>query len=269
MNNLKGEILMEQNENKVVFITGAASGIGYATGVSFLENGYQVVFSDRNKDGLDEVKETLDKYAERLTIIACDVTNEEEIKQAIDQVVMKHGRLDIVINNAGMQHVDLVEDFPTDTFDVMMRIMVTAPFVISKHCFPLMKKQQFGRIINMASINGLIGFAGKAAYNSAKHGIIGLTKVLALEGADHGITANALCPGYVDTPLVRGQFEDLAKTRNISVENVLEEVIYPLVPQKRLIELNELTDYMLFLAKERTKGVTGQAIVIDGGYTVQ
>jgi len=260
---------MRQNKDKVVFITGAASGIGYATGVSFLENGYQVVFSDRNKEGLDEVKETLKKYAGQLTVIACDVTNEEEVKQAIDQVMMKHGRLDIVINNAGMQHVDLVEDFPTETFDLMIRIMVTAPFVISKHCFPIMKKQQFGRIMNMASINGLIGFAGKAAYNSAKHGIIGLTKVLALEGADHGITANALCPGYVDTALVRGQFEDLAKTRNISVENVLEEVIYPLVPQKRLIELDELTDYMLFLAKEHTRGVTGQAIVIDGGYTVQ
>src|SRR5699024_2839555 len=175
----------------------------------------------------------------------------------------------IFINNAEMQHVDLEEDLPTEKFDVMLRIMVTAPFIISKHCFPIMKKQKFGRIINVASINGLIGFAGKAAYNSAKHGIIGLTKVLAVEGASFGITVNALCPGYVDAPLVRNQFEDLAATRNISVENVLDRVFYPLVPQQRLIELEELTSYMLFLANKTTKGVTGQSIVIDGGYTVQ
>src|SRR5690606_5858166 len=110
---------------------------------------------------------------------------------------------------------------------------------------------------------------GKSAYNSAKHGIIGLTKVAALEAADHGITVNAICPGYVDTPLVRGQFDDLAKTRNVPVENVLEEVLYPLVPQKRLLAVQEIADYALFLASEKAKGVTGQAVVIDGGYTAQ
>ncbi len=260
---------MGNGKRKVVFITGAASGIGYATGVHFLESGYNVVFSDRNQEGLNQVSSTLANYHEQFAVIACDVTNEIEIKQSIQFTMEKYSRIDIVINNAGMQHVDLVEDFPTDTFDLMMRIMVTAPFMIAKHCFPIMKKQQFGRIINMASINGLIGFAGKAAYNSAKHGLIGLTKVLALEGANYGITVNALCPGYVDTPLVRNQFEDLAATRNVSVDNVLEEIIYPLVPQKRLIDMEELTNYMLFLANEKTKGVTGQAIVIDGGYTVQ
>lgn len=260
---------MEQDSKQVVFITGAASGIGYVTGVDFLKNGYHVVFSDVNQAGLEAVEAELKHYREQLMVIRCDVTQEVEIEQTIKKIMDTYNRIDIVINNAGMQHVDLVEDFPTEKFDVMMRIMVTAPFIISKHCFPIMKKQKFGRIINMASINGLIGFAGKAAYNSAKHGIIGLTKVLALEGASFGITVNALCPGYVDTPLVRNQFEDLAATRNISVENVLEEVIYPLVPQQRLIELEELTSYMLFLANKTTKGVTGQSIVIDGGYTVQ
>lgn len=260
---------MEQDSKQVVFITGAASGIGYATGVDFLKNGYHVVFSDVNQAGLEAVEAELKHYREQLMVIRCDVTQEVEIEQTIKKIMDTYNRIDIVINNAGMQHVDLVEDFPTEKFDVMMRIMVTAPFIISKHCFPIMKKQKFGRIINMASINGLIGFAGKAAYNSAKHGIIGLTKVLALEGASFGITVNALCPGYVDTPLVRNQFEDLAATRNISVENVLEEVIYPLVPQQRLIEIEELTSYMLFLANKTTKGVTGQSIVIDGGYTVQ
>src|SRR3977135_148452 len=113
--------------------------------------------------------------------------------------------------------------------------MLVASFVTTKQVFPIMKKQQFGRIINMASINGLVGFAGKAAYNSAKHGVIGLTRGAALEGATHGITGHALSPGYVDTPLVRNQLSDLARIRNVPLDHVLEEVIYPLVPMKRLL----------------------------------
>ncbi len=121
----------------------------------------------------------------------------------------------------------------------------------------------------MASINGLVGFAGKAAYNSAKHGVIGLTKVAALEAAAHGVTVNAVCPGYVDTPLVQNQLGDLAKTRNVPLEKVLEEVIYPLVPQKRLLDVKEIADYTMFLCSDAARGVTGQAVVLDGGYTVQ
>lgn len=199
----------------------------------------------------------------------CDVTKEEEINHAIDKTVEKYGRLDILINNAGLQHVSMIEDFPTDKFEFMIKIMLTAPFIATKKAFPIMKKQGFGRIINMASINGVIGFAGKAAYNSAKHGLIGLTKVAALEAADSGITVNALCPGYVDTPLVRGQFNDLSKTRNIPLENVLEEVLYPLVPQKRLLDVQEIADYAMFLASDNAKGITGQACLLDGGYTAQ
>jgi 3-hydroxybutyrate dehydrogenase len=132
-----------------------------------------------------------------------------------------------------------------------------------------MKAQQFGRVINMASINGLIGFAGKAGYNSAKHGVIGLTKVAALECARDGITVNALCPGYVDTPLVRGQINDLAKTRNVSEQSALEDVILAMVPQKRLLSVEEIADYAIFLASDKAGGVTGQAVVMDGGYTAQ
>ena len=121
----------------------------------------------------------------------------------------------------------------------------------------------------MASINGLIGFAGKAAYNSAKHGLIGLTKVAALEAADHGITVNAVCPGYVDTALVRNQLNDIARMRDLPFEKVLEEVIYPLVPQKRLLSAEEVAQYVFFLSGDNAKGITGQAVVIDGGYTVQ
>ncbi|AXU28685.1 TPA: 3-hydroxybutyrate dehydrogenase [Clostridioides difficile] len=256
-------------KDKVVFVTGAASGIGKQIAESFLKNGAKVMFSDINQEALNKTITELQKEGYDCMSVKCDVTKEEEINHAIDKTVEKYGRLDILINNAGLQHVSMIEDFPTDKFEFMIKIMLTAPFIATKKAFPIMKKQGFGRIINMASINGVIGFAGKAAYNSAKHGLIGLTKVAALEAADSGITVNALCPGYVDTPLVRGQFNDLSKTRNIPLENVLEEVLYPLVPQKRLLDVQEIADYAMFLASDNAKGITGQACLLDGGYTAQ
>ncbi|CEI81563.1 3-hydroxybutyrate dehydrogenase [Oceanobacillus oncorhynchi subsp. incaldanensis] len=256
-------------ENKVVFITGAASGIGYEIGRAFAKNGAKVALSDVNEEKVVEASENLKKKGHDCIGLKCDVTSEEELKQALDYTEEKYGRIDVLINNAGLQHVSAIEDFPTEKFEFMTKVMLVAPFMATKLIFPLMKKQGFGRIINMASINGLIGFAGKAAYNSAKHGVIGLTKVSALEGAADGITVNAICPGYVDTPLVRGQFEDLAKNRGVPIEKVLEEVLYPLVPQKRLLDVQEVADYVMFLASDKAKGITGQAIALDGGYTAQ
>ncbi|HWO96682.1 MAG TPA: 3-hydroxybutyrate dehydrogenase [Bacillus sp. (in: firmicutes)] len=256
-------------QDQVVVITGSARGIGFEIGKHFAESGAKVVLSDINQEGVEAAAEELKKLGYEALGVKADVTNEEEIKHLIETANEHYGGLHVVINNAGLQHVSPIEEFPTDKFELMIKIMLTAPFMAIKHAFPIMKKQGYGRIINVASINGLIGFAGKAAYNSAKHGVIGLTKVAALEGAAHGITVNALCPGYVDTPLVRGQLEDLAKTRNVALESVLEEVIYPLVPQKRLLDVSEIADYAIFLASDKAKGVTGQAVVMDGGYTAQ
>lgn len=219
--------------NRVVFLTGAASGIGYEMGKAFAKEGAKVVITDRLEERAKEAAEQLQNEGFQAIGLKCDVTSEEEITAAISQTVDHFGSLHILINNAGMQHVSPIEDFPTEKFELLIQIMQIAPFIAIKHAFPIMKQQKYGRIINVASINGLVGFAGKAAYNSAKHGVIGLTKVAALEGATHGITVNALCPGYVDTPLVRNQLQDLATTRNVPLENVLEDVIYPLVPQKR------------------------------------
>lgn len=255
--------------NKVVFITGAASGIGYEVGTAFARQGAKVALSDINEEKVKQAADHLTKQGYESIGLVADVTKEDQLQSAIDQTVEKYGRLDVLINNAGLQHVSSVEEFPTEKFEFMTKVMLTAPFMATKHVFPVMKKQGFGRIINMASINGLIGFAGKAAYNSAKHGVIGLTKVTALEGAADGITVNAVCPGYVDTPLVRNQLQDLANNRDVSLEKVLEDVIYPLVPQKRLLDVQEIADYTLFLASDMAKGVTGQAVVIDGGYTTQ
>jgi 3-hydroxybutyrate dehydrogenase len=254
---------------KVVFITGAARGIGFEIGEHFAMNGAKVVLSDINQEGLDEAVDELKNRGFDAIGIKCDVTSEEEVKVGIEKTVEYYGRIDVLINNAGIQHVAPIEEFPIEKFELLIKIMLTAPFIATKFAFPHMKKQKFGRIINMASINGIIGFAGKAAYNSAKHGVIGLTKVSALEGAEHGITVNAMCPGYVDTPLVRNQLQDISSTRGVPLEKVLEEVIYPLVPQKRLLSVEEIADYTMFLASDKAKGVTGQAVVLDGGYTAQ
>ncbi|MBO0998421.1 3-hydroxybutyrate dehydrogenase [Bacillus sp. SD075] len=256
-------------ENKVVIITGSARGIGFEIGKHFAESGAKVVLSDINEESVKEAAESLKKLGFESIGIKADVTKEEDIVNMVKEAKETYGSVDIVINNAGLQHVSPIEDFPTDKYELMIKIMLTAPFILTKTVFPIMKEQGFGRIINVSSINGVIGFAGKAAYNSAKHGVIGLTKVAALEGAEHGITVNALCPGYVDTPLVRGQMADLAKTRNVPIEDVLAEVLLPLVPQKRLLNVSEIADYALFLASDKAKSVTGQAVVIDGGYTAQ
>lgn len=255
--------------DQVILITGAARGIGFEMGKTFAKNGARVVLTDVDESAVKKSASELQESGYDASGLKCNVTNESEIIEMINNTVSTYGRIDCLINNAGLQHVSPIEEFPKEKFELLLSVMLTAPFVAIKHVFPIMKQQKFGRIINMASINGLIGFAGKAAYNSAKHGVIGLTKVAALEGAEHGITVNAICPGYVDTPLVRDQLADLAKTRKVDLEKVLEEVIYPLVPQKRLLEVEEIANYVMFLASEHGKGITGQACVIDGGYTAQ
>ncbi|MFE0503934.1 3-hydroxybutyrate dehydrogenase [Peribacillus butanolivorans] len=256
-------------KDKVAIITGSARGIGFEIGKIFAENGAKVVLSDLNQITVEDAALDLRNKGLEVTGFKADVTNEEDIIQLIKQTKRKYGRIDIFINNAGLQHVAPIEEFPTEKFEQMIKIMLTAPFIAIKNVLPIMKEQGFGRIINISSINGLIGFANKAAYNSAKHGVIGLTKVAALESASSGITVNALCPGYVDTPLVRGQLEDLARTRQVPLESVLEEVIYPLVPQNRLLDVSEIADYAMFLASDKARGITGQAVVLDGGYTAQ
>jgi 3-hydroxybutyrate dehydrogenase len=256
-------------KDKVAIITGSARGIGFEIGKIFAENGAKVVLSDLDQNTVEKAALDLRNNGLEAIGLKADVTSEEDIIQLIKQAKDKYGRIDIFINNAGLQHVAPIEEFPTEKFELMIKIMLTAPFISIKNVLPIMKEQGFGRIINISSINGLIGFANKAAYNSAKHGVIGLTKVAALESASFGITVNALCPGYVDTPLVRGQLEDLAKTRQVPLESVLEEVIYPLVPQNRLLDVSEIADYAIFLASDKARGITGQAAVLDGGYTAQ
>jgi 3-hydroxybutyrate dehydrogenase len=256
-------------KDKIVMITGAAQGIGYEIGKSFAEQGAKVFLTDLQEETVEMAAASLRELGHAAAGFKCDVTSEKDIEGAVAKCIEHFGTVDVLINNAGLQYVSMIEDFPTEKFELLIKVMLTAPFIALKHVLPVMKKQGSGRVINMASINGLVGFAGKAAYNSAKHGVIGLTKVAALETAEHGITVNAVCPGYVDTPLVRNQLSSLAETRNVPLEKVLEEVIFPLVPQKRLLAVEEIASYVMFLASDAAKGITGQAAVIDGGYTIQ
>jgi 3-hydroxybutyrate dehydrogenase len=255
-----------QLEGRVALVTGAASGIGRAIAEAMAGEGAAVVVADLDGDRAGEAARAIGAGA---SAVRCDVTVEAEVAAAIGGAVAAHGRLDVLVNNAGLQFVSPLEEFPTAKFELLLRVMLVAPFVALKHAFPIMKRQRHGRVVNVASINGLVGFAGKAGYNSAKHGLLGLTKVAALEGAAHGITVNALCPGYVDTPLVRNQLGDLARTRGVPLERVLEDVIYPLVPLRRLLGVEEVARYALFLAGDAAGGITGQAAVIDGGYVAQ
>jgi 3-hydroxybutyrate dehydrogenase len=258
-----------QLQDRVAIVTGGASGIGREIGETLAREGARVVLADKDGDAAARSAAALASAGLAARGAACDVTREADIERAIGEALSRDGRLDVLVNNAGLQHVAPIEEFPTEKFELLVRIMLIAPFVAIKHAFPAMKRQKRGRILNVASINGLVGFAGKSAYNSAKHGLLGLTKVAALEGAPHGVTVNALCPGYVDTPLVRNQLGDLARTRGVPLERVLEDVIYPLVPMRRLLTTKEIADYALFLVSDQGAGITGAAAVIDGGYTAQ
>jgi 3-hydroxybutyrate dehydrogenase len=256
-------------ENRTAFVTGAASGIGLEVARSFAREGARVCLADLDAAAASAAAASIRDGGGQAMGTGCDVTREPELAAALDNALGAWGRLDVLVNNAGLQHVAPLEDFPSEKFELLLRVMLIAPFLATKRVFPHMKGRRYGRILNMASINGLVGFAGKAAYNSAKHGLIGLTRVAALEGAAHGITVNALCPGYVDTPLVKNQLSDLARNRGVPVDRVLEDVIYPLVPIRRLLSPQEIADYAVFLAGEQAGGITGQAVVIDGGYTAQ
>jgi 3-hydroxybutyrate dehydrogenase len=256
-------------EQRVAFITGGAGGIGLQVALDLGRQGARVALSDRPGPALDAAMSTLGAAGVEALAAPCDVTGEAELNAAIDTTAARWGRLDILVNNAGLQHVALLEEFPVEKFELLLKVMLVAPFIAIKRVFPHMKQRRWGRVVNVASINGLVGFAGKAGYNSAKHGLLGLTKVAALEGAPHGITVNALCPGYVDTPLVRNQFVDLARTRGVALERVLEEVLYPLVPQRRLLSVEEIGAAVVYLTGELAGGVTGVPFIVDGGYTAQ
>lgn len=247
-----------------VVVTGGASGIGWAIAQRFETDGHRVAVIDRDQRALDRLPSSRERVQ-----IRCDVSDERALEDAVDAALRALGGVDVWVSNAGFQHVAPIESFPTSVFRQMLEVMVVAPFVALRRVLPQMRAQGWGRVIHIASINGLVGFEGKAGYNSAKHALVGLTRVAALEAASAGVTVNAICPGYVDTPLVRGQLAALATSRGVALEHVLDDVILSLVPQRRLLSVEEVAASCAYVASDAAAAMTGHCLVLDGGYTVR
>jgi len=249
---------------KVALITGGASGIGLACAERLAADGMSVVIADVNEKAGAE-------HAKRLagTFISSDLTKKSGCKELVEETLRKHGTVHVLVNNAGFQHVSPIEDFPEEQWERMISLMLTAPFLLTRYCWPAMKKQKWGRIVNIASIHALIASPFKVAYIAAKHGLVGLTRTAALEGGEFGITANAICPAYVRTPLVDNQIADQAKANNLSKEEVIEKIMLAPAAVKRLIEPAEVAAFAAYLCSDAAGVITGSALTMDLGWTAR
>ena len=248
---------------KVAVITGAASGIGLAVAEALTgEGSYRVVMADVNGESGQREANRLGAY-----FVHADLTDRSACKALIDTAVSKFGSVEVLINNAGIQHVSPVEDFPEDKWDFMISLMLTAPFLLTKYVWPHMKAAGWGRVINISSVHGLRASEFKSAYISAKHGIMGLTKTTALEGGPHGITVNAICPAYVRTPLVDNQIDAQAVTHGIPREEVISNIMLKKAAIKKMIEPNEIGAAVLYLCSDAAGCMTGVDLTIDCGWT--
>ena len=249
---------------KVAIVTGGASGIGLACAERLAGDGCAVVIADVNEKAGTE-------HARRLGghFLAADLSRRDGCRKLVDDTLRLHGGVHVLVNNAGYQHVSPIEDFPEEQWDRMIALMLTAPFLLTRYCWPAMKKQKWGRIVNIGSIHALIASPYKAAYISAKHGLVGLTRTAALEGGEHGITANAICPAYVRTPLVDGQIADQAKANRMSPDEVVEKVMLAPAAVKRLIEPAEVAGFVSYLCSEPAGVITGAALAMDLGWTAR
>jgi 3-hydroxybutyrate dehydrogenase len=249
---------------KVAVVTGAASGIGLACAERLAKDGCSVVLADVNEAAGRE-------HARRLggSFFKIDLTQRSGCKNLVEETLKAHGNVHILVNNAGYQHVSPIEDFPEDQWERMISLMLTAPFLLTRYCWPSMKKQKWGRVVNIASIHALVASPFKAGYISAKHGLVGLTRTAALEGGEHGITVNAICPAYVRTPLVDNQIADQARANRMSAEEVIEKIMLAPAAVKRLIEPAEVADFAAYLCSEPAGVITGAALTMDLGWTAR
>jgi len=248
---------------KVALVTGAGSGIGKAIAEAFAREGAHVLANDVSEAGRS--------VAERIqgTFLPADLSDPDGVRDLARLALAAHRRVDVLVNNAGFQHVAPVEEFPEELFARMIQVMLVAPFQLVHWLAPGMKGKGWGRIINISSIHGLVASPYKAAYVSAKHGLIGLTKTVALELGAHGVTVNAICPAYVRTPLVEKQIEAQAATQGISDKEVIDRIMLEPAAIKRLIEPEEVAELALYLASDKARSVTGAAHLIDLGWTAR
>ncbi|MDR2238910.1 MAG: 3-hydroxybutyrate dehydrogenase [Zoogloeaceae bacterium] len=256
---------MSRNDlaGKTAIVTGAASGLGRAIAERLAADGAQVVVADVSERGA-EVAAAIGGH-----FVPGDAARRADCKALAEAALARYGAVHILVNNAGFQHVAAIEDFPEDIWDKMQAVMLTAPFLLTRYCWPAMKRQRWGRIVNISSIHGLVASPNKAAYIAAKHGLIGLTKTAALEGGACGITANAICPAYIRTPLVDNQIADQAKLRGLPEAEVIEKVMLEPAAVKRLIEPSEVADFVAYLCSPAAAAITGSALTMDLGWTAR
>jgi len=258
-------------KGRAAIVTGSTSGIGLAMAHYLAGAGADVVLNGFGEaTAIEQERARLAEEAGvKVLYHPADMTRPAEIA---DMVAFAHGkfrRLDILVNNAGIQHVAPIEDFPIEKWDQIIAINLSAAFHGIRAAVPFMKAQKSGRIINIASAHALVASPFKAAYVAAKHGVAGLTKTVALEVALDGVTCNAICPGYVKTPLVEAQIADQAKARNMTPEQVMRDVILAAQPTKRFVEFQQLAGLLLYLASDLGGSVNGAMLSIDGGWTAQ
>ena len=249
---------------RVAIVTGGASGIGRAIAEALADRGDRVVVADLNEVEGKEIADTIGGH-----FVKVDLSLRADCKRLVDETLSHYGGVHILVNNAGFQHIDPIEVFPEATWDKMLAVMLTAPFLLTKYVWSSMKAHEWGRIINISSIHGRVASPFKSAYITAKHGLIGLTRTAALEGGEHGITVNAICPAYVRTPLVESQIADQARTRGMSAEDVVEKVMLEPAAVKRLITPEEVAALVVYLCAEAAGAVTGADWAIDLGWTAR
>lgn len=255
---------------KVSIVTGSTSGIGLGIARALAQAGADVVINGLgDPKAIESVCEELESGSpfSRVAYNGANLMDGAEARKLVEETMADFGQVDILVNNAGIQHVSPIESFPPEKFDAIIALNLAAAWHTIRASFALMKVRGFGRIINVASAHGLVASPFKSAYVAAKHGVVGLTKTIALEGAEHGITCNAICPGYVWTPLVENQIEDTAKARGISRDEVIRDVLLAAQPNKRFATVEELGALTVFLCGPGGQSITGTALPVDGGWT--
>jgi 3-hydroxybutyrate dehydrogenase len=254
---------------KTALVTGSTSGIGLGIAEALAQTGANLVlngFGDHN-----EIERLCSRLAREhgvgVIYSAADMSRHEQIEAMLNQAQARFGGVDILVNNAGIQHVAPIEDFPPEKWDAILAINLTAAFHTTRLALPHMKRRGWGRIVNIASAHALVASPFKSAYVAAKHGIAGLTRTVALETAEQGITVNAVCPGYVLTPLVEKQIPDTAKARGLTEEEVKRDVLLAAQPTKRFVTVAEVAALTRFLCSDQASSITGAVLPVDGGWT--